>query len=133
MINESGESSQPYDFTSKNMVHEGYEIGMSPYQPTYTYSSKLVMALDQEVRRWKAHAAPLERQLEVVRQENLNLRCQLKQEQEVTYNTRPLQVEVRKILRKQNNGQGLGVIIDKRIRKCRHCGKANHKNKITGG
>ena len=48
------------------------------------------MALDQEVRKWQAHAAHLERQLEIVRQENLNLRCQLKQEQEVTNNTRPL-------------------------------------------
>ena len=118
MINEAGESSQPYDFTSKNMVHEGYEIGMIPYLSTYTYSSQLVMALDQEVRRWQAHAAPLELQLEIVRQENLNLRCQLKQEQEVTNNTRSLQVKVMKILRKQTNGQGLGVTIDKRIRKC---------------
>ena len=114
MVNGAGESSQPYDFTSKNIVHEGYGTGMSQYQPTYTYSSQVVMALDQEVRRWQAHAAPLERQLEVVRQENLNLRCQLKQEQEVTNNTRPLQVEVRKILWKQTNGQGLGVTIDKK-------------------
>ena len=128
MVNGVGESSQSYDFTSKNMVHKGCGTGMSQYQPTYTYSSQVVMALDQEVRRWQAHAAHLERQLEIVRQENLKLRCQLKQEQEVTNNTRPLQVEVRKTLRKQTNGQSLGVTIDKRIRKCRHCGKANHKN-----
>ena len=116
MVNGVGESSQSYDFTSKNMVHKGCGTRMSQYQPTYTYSSQVVMALDQEVRRCQAYAAPLERQMEVVRQENLNLRCQLKQEQEVTNNTRSLQVEVRKILRKQTNSQGLGVTIDKSVK-----------------
>ena len=59
MVNGVGESSQSYDFTSKNMVHEGYGTGMSLYQPADTYSSQVVMALDQEVRRWQVHAAHL--------------------------------------------------------------------------
>ena len=130
MTNGAGESSQHHDFTTRNMVLEESGIEISQYPPVSSYSNQVVMALDRELKVWQARAAVLERQLELVRQENFSLYCQLKEQKNLTASTPPLRVEKKEVSRKRPNEQNQDMVTEKKARKCRHCGKANHTEKV---
>ena len=93
MTNGTGEIPQIYDLTSKNAVPERPGMEEGHYQTTYSYSSRVVMALDQELKEWQVRVTFLERQLEIAHQENASLHCQLKEQKDVIQNTLPLQDE----------------------------------------
>ena len=86
------------------------------YQTTYSYSSRVVMALDQELKEWQVRVAFLERQLETAHQENASLHHQLKEQKDVTQNTLPLQDEENKMSRKRLRGQGQNMNTERKLR-----------------
>ena len=105
------------------------QAGEDQYPYAYSYSNRVVMTLDQELKEWQARAALLEQQLEIARQENFSLHCQLKEQRGLTEKTLPLPIEKKKTLRKLLNESSENVTITKKAMKCHHCGKANRKKK----
>ena len=61
MTNGTGEIPQIHDLTSKDAVPERLRMEEGHYQTTYSYSSRVVMALDQELKEWQVRVAFLER------------------------------------------------------------------------
>ena len=129
MTNGAGEISQNHDLTSKDVVPERPGMEEGHYQTTYSYSSRVVMALDQELKEWQVRVAFLERQLEIAHQENASLHRQLKEQKNVTQSTLPIQDEENKRSRKRLRGQGQNMNTEKKVENCRYCGKAKHKKK----
>ena len=84
MTNGSGNIPQINDLTKKDAVPERPGLEEGHYQTTYSYSSRVVMALDQELKEWQVRVAFLERQLEIANQENASLHRQLKEQKDVT-------------------------------------------------
>ena len=91
MTNGVGKIPQIHDLTRKDAVPERHRLEEGHHQTTYSYSSRVVMALDQELKEWQVRVAFLERQLEIAHQENASLHRQLKEQKNVTQNTLPLQ------------------------------------------
>ena len=129
MTNGAGEISQNHDLTSKDVVPERPGMEEGHYQTTNSYSSRVVMALDQELKEWQVRVAFLERQLEIAHQENASLHRQLKEQKNVTQSTLPIQDEENKRSRKRLRGQGQNMNTEKKVENCRYCGKAKHKKK----
>ena len=123
-----------------NIVTEEIKMGVNQGRLTYSYSNRVVTALDQELREWQARSVHLERQLRIVRQDNFNLRCQLEEWNKGTINhctigkTPSPQVEKGESSRKQSNEQGQGGAATKKARiiRCCHCGKLNHRKSEIG-
>ena len=76
------------------------QAGENQYPYAYSYSNRVVMALDQELKEWQTRAALLEQQLEIAHQKNFSLYCQLKKRNGATENTLSLQIEEKEPLRK---------------------------------
>ena len=75
MADKDEERNQPEDHFD-NIVTEEIEMGVNQGRLIYSYSNRVVTALDQELREWPARSVHLERQLRIVRQDNFNLRYQ---------------------------------------------------------
>ena len=129
ITNGAGKIPQINDLTNKYVVPKRSGLEEGHYQTTYSYSSRVVMALDQELKEWQVWVAFLERQLEIAHQENASLHRQLKEQKDVTQNTLPLQDEENKMSRKRIRGQGQNMNTEKKVRNCHHCGKGDHIEK----
>ena len=60
MTNGVGKIPQIHDLTRKDAVPERHRLEEGHYQTTYSYSSRVVMALDQELKEWQVWLAFLE-------------------------------------------------------------------------
>ena len=127
MSNRAKKSFQSRCLTSGDMVPERSGTKGSQSQSAYTYSNRVVMVLNQELKEWQTLAALLKRQLEMAHHENFNLYCQLKEQKGTTENALPLKVKKKEVLRKWPNESSEDVTTTKKAKKCHYCGRANHK------